>query len=208
MARLTEEMLEQNKKRILGIAVRAFSRHGFSGVTIRDIAKQTRLPLGSHYNYFADKEALFKAAVHAVETRFFDDGNPVIDYFKSSTFPDDIPVLADAIRRSVEDHPDYFKLMYVDVIEFEGRHIRETFSNLDAKFRKVLTQHFTETGLLGDGTDPAFALVFVYLSLYQYFVISKLFGAQNVFGRKNDKAVVESMTHLLLNGIARPKLPQ
>src|SRR4051812_34606198 len=118
MARLTEDKAESNRERILKAATQAFSRYGYSAVTIRNIAKSTKLPLGSHYNYYEDKLTLFKAVVDREASAFMSSENEVIQYFMTSQFPDDLPNLAKAIKVSIEKHESYFRLMYVDGIEF------------------------------------------------------------------------------------------
>ncbi|MES2964860.1 MAG: TetR/AcrR family transcriptional regulator [Bdellovibrionota bacterium] len=203
MARLTEDQIELNRNRILSAAEREFSKRGYNGVTIRDIAKKTKLPLGSHYNYYADKLALFEAVIDRCSREFLQIENPVVRYFLDSSFPDDLPRLAAAIKTSVESHESYFKLMYVDVVEFDGVHIRETFSNLDEKFRGAMGVKFQELGLLGRerNVDPSFALVSFYLSVYQYFIITRLFGASKVFGKRSEQQVIEGLIEIFRRGI-------
>lgn len=201
MARLTERRSESNRNRILDAATKAFSRSGYSAVTIRDIAKSTKLPLGSHYNYYDDKLALFKAVIERNAAAFMSPENEVIQYFLASQFPDDIPKLARAIKSSIEKHESYFRLMYIDVIEFDGRHIRDAFSNLESKFSAALGARLTEVGVKTK-VSPAFALVTIYLSFYQYFLLTKLFGATKIFGEKTESQVIAEMIDLFENGLA------
>ncbi len=139
----------------------------------------------------------------AVESAsFLTPDNEVIQYFLNCRFPDDLPDLAESIRKSIVRYERYFKLMYVDVVEFEGQHIRETFSNLDEKFREAVMERFDEIGLLGPKRiDPSFALVTAYLMFYQYFIVTKLFGATRIYGKRSDKEVVGLLTDLFLHGI-------
>ncbi len=91
------------------------------------------------------------------------------------------------------------------MVEFDGSHIREIFSHLDTKFRAVLGARFAELGGLGAkrDIDPAFAFITVYMIFYQYFVLAKLFGAEETFGRRSDREVVEDLVHLFQSGLAR-----
>jgi AcrR family transcriptional regulator len=203
MARLTEVQTEANRHRILNAAAKAFSKSGYNGVTIRDLAVKTKLPIGSHYNYYEDKLALFRAVVAKESALFLSPDNEVIDYFLTSKFPDDLPRLAEAIKQSIREHQTYFKLMYVDVVEFEGKHIRETFSNLDSKFREAMTERFKEIGFLGRkrDIDPSFALVSIYLSFYQYFILTELFGASKIFGARSESQVIAGLIEMFKTGI-------
>lgn len=199
MARLTENKSESNRERILEVATKAFSKSGYSAVTIRDIAKSTKLPLGSHYNYYDDKLTLFKAVIDRAALDFMSPENEVIQYFTDSQFPDDLPKLAKAIKLSIENHESYFRLMYVDAIEFNGIHIREAFSNLESKFSIALGPQIKKIGITGRA-NPAFALVTIYLSFYQYFLMSRLFSATNIFGKKSETQVIAEIVDLFKNG--------
>ena len=84
MARLTVNKSVSNRERILEVATTAFSKSGYSAVTIRDIAKSTKLPLGSHYNYYDDKLTLFKAVIDRAALEFMSPENEVIQYFIDS----------------------------------------------------------------------------------------------------------------------------
>lgn len=52
-----------NRAQILDAAARLFVDRGVDGVTIRDIVRGTRLAAGTFYNYFPDKQAVFRALV-------------------------------------------------------------------------------------------------------------------------------------------------
>lgn len=52
-----------NRAEILEAASTLFVERGFDGVTIRDIVRGTRLASGTFYNYFPDKEAVFRALI-------------------------------------------------------------------------------------------------------------------------------------------------
>jgi AcrR family transcriptional regulator len=50
-----------NRRAILDAARAVFSEMGFGGATVRDVIRRTDLASGTFYNYFPDKEALFRA---------------------------------------------------------------------------------------------------------------------------------------------------
>lgn len=59
MARLSDDKREA----ILAAAIRMFSEHGYSKVTMTDIAEGAPVSKPTLYNYFADKQSLFGAVV-------------------------------------------------------------------------------------------------------------------------------------------------
>lgn len=54
-----------NRDAILAAARRCFLDIGYDAVTIRDVIRATGLAAGTFYNYFPDKESLFRALVDA-----------------------------------------------------------------------------------------------------------------------------------------------
>ena len=205
MARLTAEDLQNVRTRIEKAALNRFIRSGYNGVTMREIAEDAKVPAGSLYNHFADKQCLFKHLVTQQSELFLSPNGPLAQYLLQSNFPFDLELLAGSIARSTDRCYAYFKLMYVDVVEFEGRHIRNTFSNLELKFKDALQDRFSKLGLLGpdQSIEPAFAFVTIYLSFYQYFVLRKIFGATQIYDRTSESSAIKGMIHLYQHGIAR-----
>jgi AcrR family transcriptional regulator len=60
-----------NRAALIGAARDAFGDLGYEAVGVRDIVRRTDLASGTFYNYFSDKEAVFRAVVHetGVEVR-------------------------------------------------------------------------------------------------------------------------------------------
>jgi AcrR family transcriptional regulator len=54
-----------NRAALVAAARDAFGELGFDAVAVRDIVRRTELASGTFYNYFADKESVFRAVVEA-----------------------------------------------------------------------------------------------------------------------------------------------
>jgi AcrR family transcriptional regulator len=52
-----------NRAAILGAARGVFAEHGYDGAAVRHIVARTQLAPGTFYNYFPDKESIFRALV-------------------------------------------------------------------------------------------------------------------------------------------------
>lgn len=52
-----------NREVILAAALKMFHARGYDGLSIRDVVRETPLAAGTFYNYFRDKESLFKALI-------------------------------------------------------------------------------------------------------------------------------------------------
>ncbi|MFW7377457.1 MAG: TetR/AcrR family transcriptional regulator [Oligoflexus sp.] len=58
-----EQTKINNRSAILQAARSVFFSQGYEGTTVRDIVRQTNLAPGTFYNYFQDKESIFRAIV-------------------------------------------------------------------------------------------------------------------------------------------------
>ena len=66
-----ERTKQANRAAILEAAREVFSDIGYGSATVRDVIRRTELASGTFYNYFPDKESVFRALVEedAVEAR-------------------------------------------------------------------------------------------------------------------------------------------
>lgn len=59
----------QNRAAILDAARDVFTELGYDAATVRDVIRRTRLGSGTFYNYFPDKESVFRALLQESEER-------------------------------------------------------------------------------------------------------------------------------------------
>jgi AcrR family transcriptional regulator len=181
-------------------AIRCFVQKGFHGTTTREIAKAAGISTGGLYGHYQGKEELFASVVERYRRLFAQPDNPLINYFETNRFPDDIPALGAAIEAVIEEHRDFWLLWYVDVLEFQGRHFAGSFLDagpshpaLDARFDVL------------DKTDrlrmPAsLAFYVVYMHLFNHLIVANLFSSRE--STQMDAAVVQkTIEDIALHGI-------
>jgi len=203
MPKISTEAVDENKRAIEKAALKLFLKRGFNGVTTRQIAKASRMSLGNLYRYYRNKKKLFSCILKNLSEDFLYSDNAITKYLTHCRFPEDMEKLGGATLENVLRYSDYFKMMYIDVVEFDGIHIKDVFSNLDEKFTSVIGARFKEIGLLGPdkSIDPCFAFITVYMGFYQYFILSKIFKAQNLFGAHTEKEVIKKIGQIYSKGI-------
>jgi TetR/AcrR family acrAB operon transcriptional repressor len=67
--RRTKEEAEITKQNILAAGLEVFSRNGYKGTRVEDIAKQANVTTGAIYHHFGGKSELFIALVEKSETK-------------------------------------------------------------------------------------------------------------------------------------------
>ena len=68
MPKLRLQDVERNQKKIEDAALRVFTRLGFHGTSVRDIAKEAGVSIGNLYNYYRTKEEIFTSIIGRYET--------------------------------------------------------------------------------------------------------------------------------------------
>jgi AcrR family transcriptional regulator len=198
MPKLGQKTVEKNQVRIERAALRLFIRQGFHGTAVREIAEEAGVSLGNIYNYYPNKDALYRSIVkrYAAEMAVLVQSSisPLLGRYDSES----LKLLAAAVRETVYSHPDYWRLMYIDVTEFGNRHFAHSFRNLSSRLAKLALADPATTAM--DGIDSRLALTSIYLQFFMYFLIEKLFGGKQHLGVP-EEAALEQMIRIFTRGI-------
>ncbi len=203
------EKSERSRGLILEAALQLFSKQGYRGTSIREIAEEAGLSTGNVYHHFPDKETLFRTLLdqywEAIDTPEF----PFNKALAAGAFPDDLEALAEAARESVTLYRRHVALIYVDVVEFDGTHIRKFYSGMSGRFESFLSRRFPGDALkdqLAPGLDPTTALMLASRVFLQYFAVEILFGVPDQLGQETPAALKE-ISKILRRGFLRPLDP-
>jgi AcrR family transcriptional regulator len=169
---------ERTRAALLAAAVRRFARDGYQRTSVADVARDVAMTAGAPYRYFADKEALFLAAVDT-------DGAELVDLVRANVFRQlDGPVstalgrLTDQLSAALDDHPLVARVLRG--AEPMGPERILALPNL-AALRSELTALLRlgqEAGMVRPGPDPAvLALGIETAVLYQLAHIASLRGS-------------------------------
>lgn len=105
-----ERNKQANRAAILDAARRVFAEYGFESVTIRDVIRATHLASGTFYNYFPDKEALFRALVgdrmHELTERlsYVRRGAESVEQFLQGAY--------ETVYEEVCANPEFYRMMF------------------------------------------------------------------------------------------------
>src|SRR5438045_3213653 len=114
-----QDRSDRSRRAILDKALRLFSKQGYHGTSIREIATAAGLSTGIVYHLFPDKEAIFRALLDRYFTVLDSPDFPFNKAMAEGAFPNDLEALGRASRESVRRYKPYVALIYVDVVEFE-----------------------------------------------------------------------------------------
>jgi len=138
------ERSEVATSKVLEAALDLFSTQGYGATSMRQIAEVCEQSVGNLYHHFGSKEAIFQRLIDEYWERVLDPEGPLDKVFTRADFPDDLEELAAAIEQTVEENKASILLVFVDVIEHQGRHIRSFYETMADRFREKYGPHFEE----------------------------------------------------------------
>src|SRR6476469_5046395 len=195
---------ENTRRQVLDAALQLFSHQGYRGTSVREIAEAAGVSTGNVYHHFPDKEAIFRTLLDelweiALTRRF-----PFRRALVTGQFPDNLEALGFAARESIVEFRPYIALIYVDVIEFDGTHIRKFYGDMSRRYAELLDGR--DGGLetiatrLRPSVSPVSALMLATRIFFNYFTIEILFNVPEPFGKKSDQ-VIKEISEILRDGM-------
>ena len=192
MPKLSSAAIEKRKEVIEDAARELFIKQGFHRTSMRDIARGAKVSLGNLYNYYETKEAIFESLINGYVTVIDDKLRSIFSEIDEPLEPESLRRLGELLGRLVNEHSDFWLLMYIDVLEFQNRHFRKMFDGIIVRFRKIFADKFKEAEERGDlrtGVDAALVFTAAYMQFFNYFLVEKLFGGNRHLGLSDDQAL-------------------
>lgn len=204
MPKLRERRMDENRQLIEQAALQLFTRQGFNGTNIRDIADAAGVSTGAIYTYYPSKVALFTSVVHSREAAMSGARAEMFRDLDKPLSEKGLMRLAESLRRVIYENSDYWRLMYIDVVEFDNRHFAESFHDVPEQFRQRLGDALGAVKKDSNwcGEDPGFAYASIYLHLVTYFLVEKLFCGSHHMGVPDEEAMRRTV-QLLCYGLWR-----
>lgn len=178
---------------VLKAGLELFSRQGYGATTMRQIAEKAGTSLGNVYHHFKNKEEIFATLLDRYFQTLLDPNLRLNQIFARAAFPDDLEDLAAAIEEVVDRYGREIMLIYIDVIEFSGKHVRWFYETMAERFHRIYDGPLGEKKHQGDfgEVDPVFAVMLSVRWFFYFFTVEKYFGVPMHFGMDPHQAVHE-----------------
>jgi AcrR family transcriptional regulator len=192
---------EQTRTAIVQAARDLFIQQGFHRTSMRQIAQRADIALGGLYNHFDSKGEIFKAVF--LEYHPYREVLPVLQAARIATIEE---FANDAIRRMImalQDHPEFLKLMFIEVVEFNNLHISALFNTLMPQLLGIF-QTAIEPSRDRLRPIPTLIMLRFYFGLFfAYFVTEILFAKQAP--PEFREGAVDYFVDMFLHGVLRPE---
>jgi AcrR family transcriptional regulator len=192
--------------KVLEKSLQLFSSQGYRATSMRQIAELSDMSVANLYYHFGDKEEIFVTLIERYWEKLLDPELDLNKLFFAANFPDDLEDMATAIRQIVDDNQESILLIYIDVIEFRGQHIRTFYEDMANRFSEAYDERFEQLqkqGRFGD-VDPLVAVMVATRWLFYFFTIEKCFGVPMHFGMTAEQAVDEFFRIVRYGVLPRP----
>ncbi|MCW5959652.1 MAG: TetR/AcrR family transcriptional regulator [Pyrinomonadaceae bacterium] len=169
-----------------------FIKQGFHATSMRDIAKTAEVSLGNLYNYYATKDAIFESIINNYQQQIDEKLRVIFSQIDEPLEPESLRQMGEMVGNLVDQHSDFWLLMYIDVLEFQNRHFRKMFDGLTDRFQRMFGDKFEQAKTRGDlrtGVDPATVFTAAYMQFFNYFLVEKLFGGNRHLNLSDDQAL-------------------
>lgn len=111
---------ERTRQAVLDAAYTLFLSQGYSATSMRQIAEQAGIALGGIYNHFASKDEIFQEL--AITKHPYVHIFPILHDVPGETAEEFLTNAARVVEAEMSRRPDFMKLMFIELIEFGGRH--------------------------------------------------------------------------------------
>lgn len=203
MPKLSQAVIEEKKVVIENAANELFIKQGFHATSMRDIAKHAEVSLGNLYNYYRTKDEILESIIAKYLLVIDQKLQDIFGQIEEPLEPESLLKLGGLVKALVNQHHDFWLLMYIDVLEFQNKHFRKMFEGLTENLRRRFADKFasaTKSGDLQKNVDPAIAFTAVYMQFFNYFLVEKLFGGNSHFGL-DDEQVLQNLTQMFCSGV-------
>jgi AcrR family transcriptional regulator len=193
---------ERTRGEILQAAHSLFLERGFHGASMRQIAQKAGIALGGIYNHFASKEDIFRAVFlehHPYRQIFLK-----IDEFQGDTVEDALRTAAYSIAGELGGRTDFLKLMFIELVEFNGQHIQQLFPLIFPHISRFAQRFLAGREELRD--VPPLVLVRSFIGLFFSYAITEAVIADQLPPEGREHAL-DYFLDIYLHGILKSDSP-
>ena len=187
---------ERTRQAIEEAAYELFLEHGYSATSMRRIAERTGLALGGIYNHFPSKEEIFEAIIldkHPYKQIF-----PVILATPGGTLTEFVYNAAHALVDELGKRPDFIRLMFIEIVEFDSKHMSIIFDEIFPEFLPLVHRFQSPEGVLRPVSPPL--LLRAFLGMFFSFYMTELITEHMDIPEMHENAL-DGFVEIFLYGI-------
>ncbi len=199
MTEITSFRSDRSSSIILDSAYALFTSQGYAATSMRQIAEKAGLALGSIYNHFSSKEAIFEAII-LTRHPFF----KILKVIKETRGVSMDEYLQNAAQKLVDElgqKPEYFNLLLTEMVEFKARHVPLIFAKVTPDIFAITKQIQTFRPDLRP--IPTLLIFRAFIGLFISYYITDLF-MKGLMPPEMQENALKVFVEIFLNGVKNP----
>jgi len=192
---------KRTRQAIEEAAYELFLEQGYSATSMRQIAERAGVALGGIYNHFAGKDEIFQELI--IDQHPYLKILPVIQNVSGNSMEEVIRNSACALQGELGDDPGFIKLMFIEVVEFKGKHFQKLYDTLFPQVLPIL-QRFTTPGS-GVRDIPLPQLVRAFIGSIMSFYLTQYLMTSPELPSELREMRLEDYMDIFLHGILESK---
>jgi len=192
---------EQTREQIVQAAYQLFLDRGYHATSMRQVAGQAGIALGGIYNHFPSKEELFSAVLEAYHP--YREIIPALATAEGDTIEGLTRDFAARITDTLRRRPDFLNLMFVEIVEFKGRHIPDLIEEILPQLVEIFQRYGERSAELRDIPLPVIIRAFV--GLFLSYAITEVVFTPAVASQFPENTM-DLLVEILLHGIMRSEI--
>ena len=190
---------DRTTRAILDSAYRLFVSQGYAATSMRQIAEDAGLALGSAYNHFSSKDDIFKTIILKRHPIFVI--MPLIKATKGNTIEEFIRNAARTLVAELEQNPEFINLLLIEMVEFKGQHAPLLFERVWPDLLAIAGQVAVFQDELQPIPPPLLLRAFLGM-FFSYFITDILL--KNLMPAAMQENALDRFVDIFLNGIKQP----
>lgn len=183
-------------------AIELFLEHGYHATSMRQIAERAGLALGGIYNHFKSKDELFEGIIidkHPYRTIL-----PAVLEAEGETAEEFLRNAVSITLRELGSEPVFMKLMFIEMLEFNGEHGKVMLKEIAPKALPVF-EKLIKTRKNLRVTNPAVLMRSFFGMIISYYV-TEMIIANTVIDKLMPKKPADAYVDIFLHGILKPEV--
>jgi AcrR family transcriptional regulator len=193
---------ERSRQSILQAAYELFLEKGYAATSMRELAERTGLALGSIYNHFENKQAIFSELI--IDRHPFHQILPLLLSAPGKTVEEFVHNAARSMLDELGRRPDFIKLMFIELVEFNGRDFPEMFKVVFPQILPLIQRFQFGQGKLRP--IPPYSLVRAFVGLFFSFYITEFLLVGSPIATEQENAL-DHFVEIFLHGVMLDKEP-
>jgi len=192
---------ERTRQAVLQAAYELFLEKGYAATSMREIAEHAGLALGGIYNHFGNKEAIFSELI--IDRHPFHQVIPLLQAAPGETVEEFVRNAARSMVAELGRRPDFIKLMFVEMVEFNGRDFPDMFKVVFPQILPLIQRFQTSQDQLRP--IPPFILFRAFLGLFFSFYMTEFLLAGTPAAAMQENAL-DHFVDIFLHGVVAEPL--